>query len=678
MRNFFCVFAVSCAVHGNCVYHLNNEIDIKKVFPTTVEEVIDLKTQAINEFESTISEIYSIIDEQRTYENTIIAFDRAFGQFHTAIAIVGALSEVVPDASLKAAVTNAKIELVSVKNNFLLSADFLLAAIQSLKEQADLSSLSQEDTYYMETLIKRLKYYGADVSDESKPLLSSHLDKIASLSSQFRSNIASKHSFILAKKEELNGLEDSFIDHLEKEREEYKLTVDYPTFFHVIKYCSNQQVRKNLFTAFNNRGEPNNHFIIKELIKERDLMARLLGYKSFAHYELSKEMAASPENVLAFLDSLSDKLSDYMTRDYEKICHLLGKDPEKKEPIGMWDVAYYIDQMKQNNYQFDSKKFKEYFPLDSVFKGLIKIYEIFFHIQMETKKIDCLWSKDLYLITLKKENNIVGHVILDIFPRKNKYSHGCCIQIIPATKDQTSLDIVIMNFPKETMATPSLLTFDAISTFFHEFGHAIHNALGRTNHYLSAGSGDLTGSFFCYLDFVELPSQLLEYWLYEEDIIQEISSHYITKEKAPMQLIRQFIESSTLTDGFAFKRQVVLSKIALYDFLEGAHKDPNDIFYSCAKNDLYPFVYPEGLHFQSSFVHIEEYGARYYGYLWSRVFACDVFKKLKAMGLNNPATGAYYIDKILNKGCSEDPNIMLKDFLGREPNLDAFLENLSK
>jgi thimet oligopeptidase len=262
-----------------------------------------------------------------------------------------------------------------------------------------------------------------------------------------------------------------------------------------------------------------------------------------------------------------------------------------------------------------------------------------------------------------------------LYPRENKYGHAAHAGVIHSIKqfygqdNPPSVSFVVANFPKPTVDKPSLLKFDDVSTFFHEFGHAMHAMLGRTN--IASFSGTNTK-----LDFVELPSQILEEWLYNKEILEKVSGHYQTGESLPDTIIDTLIKLKTFSSGAMIQGQIYYARIALAYYAQGADKDVYKIAQNLANTMTKNTIVDSENHFYASFSHLTGYGARYYGYLWSKVFALDIFEQIEKEGLLNAQVGQRYINEVIGKGGSIDPNKLLKNFLGREPNDKAFFKSL--
>jgi thimet oligopeptidase len=387
-------------------------------------------------------------------------------------------------------------------------------------------------------------------------------------------------------------------------------------------------------------------------------------------------MVKNPARAEDFLNNLSFKSIDKQKKEIEEIKasfpELIDEKEKKLEP---WDMLYAQEKLMQTKYSVDEDLVKQYFPLNKTVDGLIKIYERFFGLTITSKPTEGLWDPEVRVLEIKEKNSskVYGYILLDLFPRANKYSHACHATIIGGLErgrdvSTTSLSLVIANFSKPTPSKPSLMNLSDARTFFHEFGHAIHAILGRTEFFGTSGTN-------VKVDFVELPSQMLEEWLWDKEILKMISCHYKSSEKMPDELISKILQSRQAFSGTFIGRQVLLSKFSLECFGVGTQKNLDELFRQIHSSLHLSYSYDPASHFAASFGHLDEYGARYYGYLWSRVFALDVFEQIKKEGLLNEKVGKRYISTILGKGGSDDPENLLRSFLGRDPSDQPFLKN---
>ncbi|QQR49349.1 hypothetical protein IPF37_00680 [bacterium] len=410
------------------------------------------------------------------------------------------------------------------------------------------------------------------------------------------------------------------------------------------------------------------------MIAYRDELAELLGFESYAALDTHSGMAHNVERVEKFLVDLMAKSEKKEQAEYDLLKSDLpvGIALDADGKFNAWDIAFVKNAYKKKHYQLDERELAEYFPVDTALAGMLSIYEQFLGLKFEETMPDWAWHDEVKLLEVYDAvtHQLIGHLYLDLYPREGKYNHACYLPFRHAIhnekRDVAALGIVIANFPKATADAPALFKHSDVETFFHEFGHAMHAVLSRTE--LASPS--------VKIDFVELPSQMLEEWMYNKDMLTLISAHYKTGKPFPAELIEKKIALKKFDSGRFVRCQGVLSLFSLACYQAGQNKDLDAITKDLSARYSHNIRFEPEAHHYAAFGHLNGYGAKYYGYMWSKVFALDIFYEIKKNGLLNPVMGQKYIKAILAHGGAKDPNEMLKDFLGREPNQDAFLDAL--
>lgn len=658
--------------------------DIKEslgTFPSSVREIEQRTKVYMQDVQQQIDAIKTIANENRTFANTVKALDDAVSLSDLALfsSAVAAIKNLHPNDQMRDT-ARQKLQQVST---FFVDIMFDKALYKAIKAYAEGNAfkekLTDEQRYYLDESLKDFKRMGLELPDEQIEQVKKLKKELSQLSLEFGKNIATDKSFIEVDREELEGLKEDFINALKQTDEgKYILGVDYPTYFEVMENAKNADVRKRLFIAFNNRAYPANEALLKEIIAKRDELAKLLGFASYAHLDLDDQMVGSPERATAFIDNLIKRAAVKEQQEYEDLMAELPASVtlNKDGQFYPWDVAYALQVYKKKHFDVDEQKIAEYFPVEQTIKGLLSIYEQFFSLKFKEVPVKGLWSDDIRVLEVydAKSGQLLGRLLLDLYPRCNKYSHAAHLSVIKTTYDKSGtptvgLSIVMANFPKAKGDKPLLFKRSDVKTFFHEFGHALHAMLGRTGMASFSGTG-------VKRDFVELPSQMLEEWLYDKDILKMVSGHYETGEPLPDELIDRIIALKNLRTGNFVQRQSMLSRLALDYYAQGAQKEVNDIYRTLSQEIVRNIAYiPEG-HMFASFGHLTGYSAKYYGYLWSKVFALDLFDQIKKHGLLNPEIGAKYVREVIGRGGSADPNKLLHNFLGREPNEEAFFADM--
>ena len=657
---------------------IKNKSDIGTLFPKTKDEIETLVKNYIAQAQAKVDTIISIDPDKRTFKNTAKALDEisSLDNISVLYSSISALEMLSPEKEIRDAAHKSLLEIQKfwvdqISNNVKLYKAFKAYAHGNAKQE----TLTEEEKYFISETLQDYKRSGLDLPEEQLEKVKTLQKELGRLGLTFEANIAQDKSSIIVPEQALAGVDKTFIQGLEKtENGNYILRMDYPTYFTIMDNCHIEETRKKLYLAFNNRAYPANEAILKQIIEKRDELAKMLGFASYAHLDLDDQMAQTPQKAESFLSRLHKKASTKAQNEFDLLCKNLPNSVQLTEDkkIKAWDARYIKNLYKKKHLQVDEQKIAEYFPAEKTIAKLLTTYEQFLSLRFEISPTENIWHEDTKLIEIydAKNNELLGYLILDLHPRENKYSHACQMTIVPAVKDHgPSVCIVVANFPKSTKEKPSLLKLDDVETFFHELGHALHAILGRTR--LGSFSGTSVKT-----DFVEMPSQMFEEWLSDKQMLKKISSHYKTGQHLPEETIDNILRLKQFDSGDFLQRQCYLSCLALAYFKEGKDKNPKEIYQALTNHMRTNIAYDKDDNMYAAFGHLSGYGAKYYSYMWSKVFAIDMFAKIKEHGLLNPDIGKKYIDGVIGKGGSKDPNILLRDFLGRNPNETAFFQNL--
>jgi thimet oligopeptidase len=666
---------------GKMVDRVYTVAEAVKLFDLSVEDIQKNTEKYVQELKKQVDAICSLESPQRTYENTFGALDSLMAVSDIAIFqnICSTLEMVSPDenirhAGLAALQTMGAAFIDSISNNKRLYQ----ACEGYVNGNMTQEKLSDAQRYFITETMSSFKRAGLQLPDDKLEWVRALNKEIVNLGLQFDQAIAADTSAVLATREELSGVEASFIDSLTKNDDGfYVLPTNYPVVKTVMTTCTNGALRKKISQAFNNRAYPANDMTLKDLMTKRHELALVLGYPDFASLNLSDQMIGSPQKAREFLHDLKERAQVKADDEFTKLRSIRHPSltVNKDGKIMPWDLQFIEEMYRKEHYSVDDELVATYFPVDSTIEGLLGIYRDFFGITFKEVPVSGAWDPTVRALQVfSDEQVLLGTLFIDLHPRPGKYTHACQLTIVPSCiypddKKQPGVAVVLANFPAESADRPALLKLDDVSTFFHEFGHALHQLLGATK--IASLSGTNTK-----LDFVELPSQLLEEWLWDKDILKRVSNHYVTHEPLPDDMIANIIKLKQFDTGYFVARQSYLSLLALDYYSANQNIDlyqmMRTLYQDCIKN----VAFNEDSHFYASFGHLYSYGARYYGYLWSKVFAADVFDTIKQQGLTNSVVGKRYVATILAPGGTKDPNELLHDFLGREPKSDAFFKDM--
>ncbi len=658
--------------------HITDLEQVYGVYPSTVSEIQNRSQFAQDQAKKIIDGIIAVPHADQNKQNMIHALDSSWAYFGPELGILELVMYTHPDKAIREEAAREDLAIKSfvlehLSNNVALYKAFKSYANGNAKQE----KLDSEEQLALSEMLDDFKRSGLDLpGDERKNIveLQKELQKISQVFSQ---NINNDTSFITATKEQLDGVSDDFIAGLTKDNDgQYVIKTDYPSADMVLQYCKVEDTRKRFSKVFKNRAYPVNVEVFENLRATRHKLAKALGFASYAHLDLDDQMVKSPERAYKFQLDMKDKILEKSNEEFKEFVKDLpeGVSLTKEGKLEGWNGGYVSTHFKKKHYDVDEQKLAEYFPMEQTVRGLLDIYEKFFDLKIETIADAKAWHEDVRLVKISdKDGTVRGYVFLDMFPRSNKYGHAAMFPGVTTIERDgvvyPTVTSVVCNFTKPTADKPSLLKFGEVETFFHEFGHAIHGVLGTTK--LASQSGTSVK-----IDFVELPSQLLENWMENKEILQGLTHHYKTGESMPDELIDKKLKQLKFGQGSFNARQMGLGLIALDCFGIDQSTKAEDIYKKYTKTFAPNGVYDDTTHGWCSFGHLSGYGAKYYGYMWSRVFSDDVFAQIEKEGLLNPAAGARYKKHILGVGGSRKPDDMLRDYLGREPNTDAFFKKI--
>jgi Zn-dependent oligopeptidase len=631
-----------------------------------------------------IKTITSNTDHQ-TFENTIEALEFSGMQLKRVTSIF---------FNLNAAETNDEIQKIAQEVSPLLS-DFandirlneeLFKRVQSIYNKKDKFHLTLEQQTLLNNQYKMFVRNGANLNETKKNKLRGIDKELSKLSLQFGENIlAETNSFELNIIDEyqLKGLPDGAKDAAkitakQKNKKGWLFTLDYPSYIPFMTYVEDRSLREKMTRAFGARAfqnnENDNQQIVLDIVDFRYKRSNLLGYNSHAHFVLEERMAESPENVNLFLNDLLEKAKPAALKEFDEL-----KVFSKKDGISdfqKWDSSYYSEKLKKQLFDFDEEQLKPYFKLENVLNGVFtvanKLYDLNFE---EINNID-IYHKDVNTYRVTDENNeLVAILYTDFFPRKGKRNGAW----MTSFKDQWKKNSensrphisIVCNFTKPTETKPSLLTFNEVTTLFHEFGHALHGMLANTTYPSLSGTN-------VYWDFVELPSQILENWCYEKDALDLFARHYETNEPIPMELVEKIKKSSTFLEGMTTLRQLSFGLLDISWHNDDSDKNIKSVkeFENNAFGNTKLFPDVEENCMSTAFSHIFQggYSSGYYSYKWAEVLDADAFEYFKETGIFNKETAQKFKDHILSKGGTENPMTLYKRFRSQEPNANALLK----
>jgi len=577
------------------------------------------------------------------------------------------LKETHPVETMRDACQAAVEDLMNFHNELCLREDLYTALKEFADENPDLDDL---EARYVRKSMEDYQRNGFRLEKEDREKLKALDNEISQLELSFRRNISQCNDSEILSEAEIDGLPQDFKDSHRLEDGTYKVMIKRPDYTDLLSYLNNADVRKRVYAKYQNRA-PENLPLLVEIIKLRNKRSQLLGYETYAQYKLESKMAGSSEAVWRFIKELSAKIEKKSNQDYEVL-----RGANKGSRFDIWDKSWISTKYKESHFKLDDEEVRCYFPFQRVTEGLFEVAQNLYGIRFVQNPRLSVWHEDVKAYEVWEGEKKLARFYLDMFPRESKYSHAACFGMQCGRKlldgsYQTPEAALVCNFSKPGIDRPSLLTHQNVNTYFHEFGHLMHQLLTR------APIAEFSGTSV-ERDFVEMPSQIMENWVWEKHALQRFAKHYQTDKPIPDHLVEKMLEARYLNSGIDNQMQLFYTALDM-SYHDGFQPDtPEDttrlMIELQSKYTLFPTL--ENSHFQASFDHLIGYSAGYYGYLWSCVYADDMYSVFKDGGIYNPEVGARFREIILAKGNTEDPMSLIKQFLGREPDTKAFLANL--
>lgn len=667
------------------------------------EHVKPAVEQAITQCKKVIENVLNNT-EQFTWANLVLPIDEVDDVLSKLWSPVSHLNSVMSSDELRDAFESC-LPLLSEYGTFVGQNQKLFDAYQSFKESAEFEQLDTAQQKVITNALRDFTLSGIALNDEDKARYGDIVTRLSELSSNFSNNVldaTEAFSVTITDASELTGLPDSalaaaqaiFASKNEGSTEaNYTFTLDIPSYLPVMMYCDNAVLREQLYSAFvtrasdqgPNANEFDNSGIMNELLALRHELANLLNFDNFAQHSLATKMANSTSEVMSFLENLALKSQHQGQQDFQELTDF-AKSEFNVSALNAWDLAYYSEKLKQNRYAISDEQLRPYFPKNKVVSGLFEVVHRLFGLNIKQRDGVDVWHSDVNFYDVFDSNQqLRGSFYLDLYAREKKrggaWMDGCVGRTKLADGSiQHPVAYLTCNFNGPVGDNPALFTHDEVVTLFHEFGHGIHHMLTQVN---ASGVAGINGVPW---DAVELPSQFLENWCWQDEALAFISGHFETGEPLPQVMLDKMLAAKNFQSAMQMLRQLEFS---IFDFSMHETYKPNDV-HSNTNNELhiqntldnvrnkYAVVKaPSFNRFQHGFSHIfgGGYSAGYYSYKWAEVLSADAFGLFEEQGIFNPETGKSFLNNILEKGGSQEPSELFKNFRGRAPEIDALLRH---
>lgn len=560
-----------------------------------------------------------------------------------------------------------KCEQILMAQNSELVLDFeLYSAVAAIAP--DDASLGDEDKYFLKDVIADFKRNGVDKDEKVRKELKELSLKLTELEQKFYSNIGSdRKTMVIKDKAKLKGLPEDFLaNHKPNEKGEVTLTTDWPDYIAVMEYAADPSLREEMYRNKRTTGYPANTEVMSEFLKTRMKFANMLGYENWAEYSQAKLMIETPKNADEFINKVSELTKEYSDRDMAVLLEYKKKDQPEAAEMEPWDNSYYSRIAKMDKYDFDPDVARKYFEIDKVIKGMFLVASKIYGVEFKEVKRDDIWHPSVKSYSILEDGKEIGQFEFDLYPRENKYKHFAMFTNVLGVKDVRNLRAAIIgNFP-EPKDGKAYLPHNDVQTLFHEFGHLLHMLFAGQQKY-SRFSGTQ-----CQRDFVEVPSQLFEEWIWDTEILQLFATDD-EGNPIPAELVENMKKASEFGKGFNVRQQMYYAMLSLGIYLQ----DPKDFDFHKYEKEIEkkysPWKSYDGIHMTEGFGHLIGYASNYYTYMWSLVIVKDLYEFIKENGgMMNPEIMKKYRKAVLSKGGSEKSALSVKDFTGREFTFEAF------
>ena len=633
-------------------------------------EITHLSEAAEETATASLNAIAAIPEEERTFDTTVIAFDRIMTDYSDAVCPLSLMGNVYPEAEI-AAEGIACEESASVFATRVYTRRDLYDALR------DETPRTPEESRLYEITIREFEKNGLKLSEERLANVREMKTALSGLETQYSANLNNDTTTLAFTADALEGIPAPTLATFQTTPDgAYQVTLKYPDYRAVMTYATDEDTRKRMYESYNNRQADVNTVLLEEAICLRQRIAHELGYATWADYRTVGRMAKNTETVMAFLTGLQAPLKEKYAEEMTNLLSIKKRMNPEATAVDPWDVAWLQEIQKKEQYAYDEEEVREYFPVDTVLQGLFDTYGTLFQIGFDEIPDAPVWSPDVRLFAVKSlaDNATIGCLYLDLYPREGKYGHFCASDGISGRMKDGTYTVPVMtiigNFHKPEEDRPSLLIIDEIETLFHETGHAMHYLLTR------APYGTLSG-FDVEWDFVETPSQTLEEWIWDPEVLESISGHYTdASQRIPEDLRARIIAARNVGTGNLYSRLLLNSLEDMRFHTATEPVDVTEVWYQ-THEEITGVRPPAGTHQPASFGHLMGgYDAGYYGYLWSKVYALTIVNAFKKTGMMDSTLGMKFREEILSKGNMEDGMVLLETFLGSEPGTEALYEYL--
>jgi Zn-dependent oligopeptidase len=598
----------------------------------------------------------------RTPANTLQPYDDALLELDAVSAQSELMQNVHPDAKLRGAAEKTAQAASQFATDLSLNRH-VYDALTAL----DTSRVNGETRFYITRTLRDFRLSGVDRDSTTRAAVRALSDVIVKTSQAFERNVRDGSRQFTVTAAALEGLPSDFIaSHKADAAGNVTLTIEYPDYFPVLTYAKQESLRKQMYLEANRRGWPANVPVLDSLVAQRDRLAHLLGFPTYAQLNTADKMIGSADSAEAFIQRIVAVSTERERRDWEMVLARKREDVPGATGIDYWDRFYWPELVRRASYDFDAQQMRPYFPYPRVKQGVLDIASRMFGVTFRKVTVP-VWHPSVEAYEMLDHGRLAGRFYLDMHPRKNKYNHAAQFDVRTGVEGrQIPEAALVCNLPGGTAGDPGLCDFEDVDTFFHEFGHLLHALFAGHHHWVGIG-GVRTEQ-----DFVEAPSQMLEEWMLDPAVLATFARHYQTGAVVPADMVRRMKRAQEFGQGLDVRRQMVLADYALNLYNRPPGTFDQDSLFKELNNRYYPYPFVEGSHFQCAFDHLTGYGAGYYTYMWSLVIAKDLFAQFNHDNLLDPTVAARYRAAVLVPGGSAPAKQLVESFLGRPVSFEPY------
>lgn len=623
----------------------------------------DLQNERLQKAQESINKMLAV-EGKRTLENTLVPYDDVLIFLNSASSQASLIQEVHPEKEFRSAAEKISQNVSAFLNNLSLNRK-VFDAISVL----DIENEDEPTKYYIERILRDFRLAGVDKDEETRNKVKALLDELVLIGQEFSANIRDDKSKVIANDvTELEGLPQDFIDsHQPDENGKITLATSHVDYVPVMTYCKNEDLRRKMLFAYNNRAYPQNAEVLKRMTAKRFELANLLGFQTWADYVTADKMIKTSANASDFIGKIVNLSDERAKREYVELLKRKQKDDPNATVVNRWESAYYAELVSKENYSFDSQSVRPYFSYQRVKQGVLDVTAKLFGVTFKRVEDAPVWHPSVECWEMFENDELTGQFYLDMHPREGKYSHAAQFDVRTGVVNrQIPEATLVCNFPGGKEGELDLMEHNDVVTFFHEFGHLLHSLFAGKQKWV--GIGGISTEW----DFVEAPSQMLEEWSRDAAALQTFATHYQTIEPIPTELVNQMNRAGEFGKGLKVRQQMVYARISLSAFDRSPEIMDFDQMVHQIEQDYLPYPTVENTHLQTAFGHLDGYSAIYYTYMWSLVIAKDLFGKFDGTNLFATEIAKKYRQTVLEKGGSQPAEKLVESFLGRKNDFTAY------